>query len=79
MKLTAHGTAKGVDVKLDPPKRNLAKRIVLRLPESRRVLNRVRGVEVVNRANQQRRWDYPTVIALYEKANPPEVYPASAK
>ncbi len=73
LNLTVRGTAKGVQVKLAPPKRNPPKRIVLRLPESRRLLNRVRGVEVVTRANQKQRWDFPTVIALYEKTNPPEI------
>ena len=78
LNLIVRGTADGVKVKLDPPKRNPPKRIVLRLPGSRRLLNQVRGVEVVTRANQKQRWDFPTVIALYEKTNPPGIYPTPA-
>ena len=78
LNLVVRGTAKGVKVKLDRPRRNPPNRIVLRLPESRRLLNRVRGVEVVPRANQKQRWDFSTVVALYKKTNPPEIYPIPA-
>jgi len=71
MNLLVRGTARGVKVKFDPPKRNPPKRIVLRLPESRRLVNRLPGVEVITRANQKQRWDFPTVVGLYEQSNPP--------
>jgi hypothetical protein len=79
MSLVVRGTAKGVEVKLDPPQRNPPRRITLRLPESRPLLNHLRDVQVVTRANQMKRWDFPTVVALYEKTNPAEVCPAWAQ
>jgi hypothetical protein len=73
--LQVRGTAEGVEVKINPPKRNLPARIVLRLPESRPLAKSLSGVEVVTRPDQKRRWDFPTAVALYEQSAPPEACP----
>ena len=65
MGLTVRGTAKGVHVKLDPPKRSPPKRIVLHLPKSRPLVSPLKNVEVVTRADQRKRWDFPTIVRLY--------------
>ena len=65
MDLVVRGTKKGVDVMLDPPKRNPPQRIVLTLPESRPLHGSLDGVEIVQRRDQKKRWDFPTVVALY--------------
>ncbi len=67
MNLTVRGTPKGVEVNLDAPKRNPPKRIVVSLPKSRPIAGTLDGVEVVQRSDQQQRWDFPTVLALYKK------------
>ena len=67
MNLTVRGTAKGVEVDLDPPKREPPKRIVLSLPKSRPMARSLNGVAVVHRSDQKQRWDLPTVLALYKK------------
>ncbi|MCX6903088.1 MAG: hypothetical protein NTW03_06340 [Verrucomicrobia bacterium] len=66
MGLRVRGTTKGVEVSLDPPRRQKPRRIVLELPRSRPALTVPNGVEVEPRANQTQRWDFPTVVALYE-------------
>ncbi len=66
MNLTVRGTAKGVEVDLDPPKRTPPKRIILSLPKSRPVAGTLQRVEVVQRPDQQQRWDFPAVLALYK-------------
>jgi hypothetical protein len=67
MNLTVRGTAKGVEVDLDPPKRNSPTRIVLGLPESRPMVGTLDGVEVMQRPDQRRQWDFPTVLAKYKE------------
>lgn len=67
MKLIIRGTKKGVEVRLDPPKRNPPKRIVLTLPKSRPLIGSLQGVEVVQRSDQKKRWDFPTVVDLYKE------------
>ncbi len=67
MSLTVRGTAEGVKVELDPPKRCPPARIVLHLPKSRRLIGSIEGVEVVTRPDQKKRWDFDTVVKLYEK------------
>ena len=66
MKLTVRGTKNGVEVELDPPKRNPPRRIVLTLPKSRPLIGSLQGVEVVQRSEQKKRWDFPTVVDLYK-------------
>ena len=72
MGLTVRGTASGVEVRLERPKRRAPKRIVLWLPESRPLLGSLEGVEVAVRSEQKRRWDFPGVVRQYtEQAGPP--------
>jgi len=70
MNLTVRGTAKGVEVEFDPPKRNPPKRVVLHLPASRPLVGKLDGVEIAPRSDQKKRWDFPTVISAYEKIRP---------
>lgn len=69
--MTARGTAAGVEIKLDRPTRRPPARIVLHLPKSRPLVGRLDGVEVRLRDNQRTRWDWPTVVGLYEKDHAP--------
>jgi hypothetical protein len=71
MSLRIRGVARGVEVKLDRPRRQLPKRVVLHLPNSRPVVKAPKGVEVVYRPDQARRWDYPTIIETYRKLPAP--------
>ncbi|UCD29577.1 MAG: hypothetical protein JSV03_03605 [Planctomycetota bacterium] len=61
------GLAKGVEVTLEPPSRNPPERIVLHLPQSRSLINKLEGVEVELSSNQTKRWDFATVIKLYRE------------
>ncbi len=67
MGMTVRGMEKGVDIKLVPPERNPPERIVLALPGSRPLLGSLPGVQVVRRSEQKKRWDFPTIVDLYEK------------
>jgi len=67
MAMTVRGTKAGVEVELDPPKRNPPKRIVLALPRSRPLVASLQGVEVVQRSDQKKRWDFATVVGLYKR------------
>ena len=71
LNLRLRGTAKGVEVKLDPPRRQPPSRIVLHLPTSRPILKAPKGVNVVYRPDQARRWDFPTVVDTYLKLPAP--------
>jgi len=71
MSLRLRGTAKGVEVKLDPPRRHLPNQIVLHLPRSRPVIKTPKGVEVVYRPDEARRWDWPAIIQAYQKLPAP--------
>lgn len=51
----------------DPPKREPPKRIVLHLPKSRPLVKPAKGIEVVYRSDQKKRWDWPTIVKLYKK------------
>ena len=70
MSLLVRGTKEGVQIKLDPPKRNPPKKIVLRLPRSRPLLETPAGIEVVERPDQKQRWDYPSIVELFLRQNP---------
>jgi len=67
MNLIASGTQKGVKVKFKQPRRQPPKRIFLYLPESRRLIKPLKGVEVVYRSNQKTQWDFPKVVRLYSQ------------
>jgi len=66
LSLRVTGTAEGVQVKLEPLWRQPPKRIVLHLPESRPLAGPVEGLDVLARSDQQRPWDFPRVIRLYQ-------------
>ncbi len=68
--LTVRGEARGVTVGLTPPKRSQPKRIVLHLPQSRPLVDSVRGVTVVLRPDQKQRWDFQAVVEKYRSAMP---------
>lgn len=74
MNLTVRGTADGVQIQLDPPRRRPPSRIVLHLPKARPAAMLPPGVELVKRSDQGERWDFPTVIEKYR-----EIAPSSAK
>jgi hypothetical protein len=67
MSLLLTGTEKGVQVKLDPPRRQSPKRIFLYLPKSRPLVDSLEGVEVVVRSDQKNRWDFPRIVKLYRE------------
>jgi hypothetical protein len=71
MDLTIRGTAEGVQVQFDPPKRRAPSRVVLYLPKSRPIQALPPGVELVERNDQNMRWDFPTVIEKYGEVAPP--------
>jgi len=71
MSLSVRGTATGVQVSLDPPKRQPPKRIVLHLPKSRPLAGSLDGVEVAVRSDQKKRWDFPAVVKLYQAFDRP--------
>jgi len=74
MALTIQGTKQGVRVVLDKPMRQVPERVILHLPTSRRLLNKLDGVEVVTRSPQTKRWDFPSVVTLYEETDPPALW-----
>jgi hypothetical protein len=65
MNLIVRGTNAGVEVKFDPPKRNPPRQIVLTLPKSRPLVGSLSGVQVAERPDQRKRWDFPTIVAHY--------------
>lgn len=65
MGMLIRGTVKGVEVRLDRPIRNPPKRIVLTLPKSRPLAGSLEGVQVATRSDQQKRWDFATIVSLY--------------
>jgi len=65
MSMTVRGTANGVQVELDPPKRQPPKRIVVHLPKSRPLTDSIEGVDLSVRSEQEKRWDFPSVVKLY--------------
>ena len=71
LSLRLRGTRTGVEIKLDPPRRQPPARIVLHLPNSRPVLKTPKGVSVVYRPDQSRRWDFPAVVEAYQKLPAP--------
>ncbi|NQU23308.1 MAG: discoidin domain-containing protein [Candidatus Nealsonbacteria bacterium] len=74
MAMTVRGTSEGVEVELDRPQRQTPKKIVLHRPRSRPLVGKLEGIEVVMRADQKKRWDFPTVVSLYNQSNPPPVW-----
>jgi hypothetical protein len=71
MSLRLRGTATGVEVKLDSPRRQPPSRIVLHLPSSRPAAKAPKAVTVIYRPDDVRRWDFSTVIEAYRKLPAP--------
>ncbi len=71
MSLRLRGTLAGVEIKLDPPRRQPPARIVLHLPTSRPALKAPNAVNVVYRPDDLRRWDFLTIIKTYQKLPAP--------
>ena len=70
MGLMVRGTAEGVKVTFERPGRRPPTRVVLHLPKSRSLVGSLDGVDVVARHPQAKRWDFPTVVALYTDMQP---------
>jgi len=70
MDLRVQCNEQGIQMDFGPPQRQTPKRIVLHLPESRSFRSSLKGLEVVTRKNQTKRWDFSTVIALYRPQQP---------
>ena len=79
MSMIVRGTADGVRVELNLPQREKPRKIVMRLPASRPLIRSLKGVEVVTRPNQKQRWDFPSVVQLYEKNARPLLQPEETK
>ncbi len=75
MGMTVRGQPGGVTLAIDRPKRNPPERIVLHLPASRRLLEPVAGVRVIQRSDQEVRWDFDHVVARYREIAPPSAKP----
>jgi len=67
MSLSVRGKPQGVELELKAPERNPPRRIVLSLPQSHPLLGAVKDVEVVQRTEQKKRWDFPAIIALFQE------------
>jgi len=71
MSLVVRGRESGVEVQLTKPVRNPSKHLVLHLPASRPLIGTLPGVEVVVRPNQEKRWDFPTIVKEYQAETSP--------
>ncbi len=65
------GRPQGVEMKFTPPQRERPERIVLHLPQKLCGTVRLKGLKVMPRPDQKQRWDFPTVVSLYQKNAPP--------
>ncbi len=63
------GKKDGVLFNLLSPERDPPDKIILHMPRSRKIINPPRGVKVVYRAEQTKRWDFPAVVELYQRQN----------
>jgi len=75
MGLCTRGTAAGVEVALQLPARNPAKRVVLHLPKSRPLVGPISGVETLTRPDQKTAWDFATVVQVYSRTAGPLMQP----
>jgi len=71
LSLVVRGTASGVKVEFTPPLRKKPKKIILHLPRSRPLAEKLKGVKAVYRADQKKRWDFETVVRLYSNSASP--------
>jgi hypothetical protein len=67
MNLKVTSTKKGIQVELNPPRRQPPKRTFLYLPKSRQMIQSLKGIEVVFRPNQKKHWDFSAVVKLYRQ------------
>ena len=67
MNLKVTSTKKGIQVELNPPRRQPPKRTFLYLPKSRQMIRSLKGIEVVFRPNQKKHWDFSAVVKLYRQ------------
>ncbi|MFI5384776.1 MAG: discoidin domain-containing protein [Fimbriimonadales bacterium] len=79
LNLTIRGRRAGVEVTIDPPKRNPPARIVLHLPSNRPLLHPVAGLAVVTRKPQTARWDFAGVVARYREVKIAEAKDTTGK
>lgn len=70
MSLVVRGTASGVKVDFTPPQREQPKKIILHLPKSRPLGGKLEGVKILYRPDQKKRWDFETVVRLYQEKAP---------
>jgi len=72
MSLRVRGTLAGVKVAVNPPRREPCRRIVVHLPDTRRLVEQpaVSNLEVMTRPPQARHWDFETVVRLYQQTAP---------
>ena len=71
LSLVVRGTASGVEVEFTPPQRARPKKIILHLPRSRPSAGKLKGIRVVYRPDQKKRWDFETVVRIYNETAPP--------
>lgn len=71
LSMIVEGLAEGVKISLRLPQRQKPQRVMLFLPENRRLLEPIPGGKVVYRTPQKQRWDFPTVVQKYERQAPP--------
>jgi hypothetical protein len=69
MSLTIRGNVDGVEATLTRPARQPPSKIVLHLPSNRPLTRQPDGVAVVTRPPQSVRWDFPTVVNLYQRTH----------
>ena len=67
MNLTLRGGSDGVTADIQLPSRLPPKRVVLHLPQHRKLTKAIPGIEVDYRPEQKKRWDFPTVVKLYQE------------
>jgi hypothetical protein len=70
MSLIVRGTSSGVRVEFTPPQRERPKKIILHLPQSRPFEGTLKGIKIVYRPDQKKRWDFETVVRLYNETAP---------
>jgi hypothetical protein len=75
LSLRVRGTAQGVQIELDSPRRHPPRQVRLHLPRSRPPAAVPPGVTVAWRGNQSRRWDFPGIVTLYQELPIPQPKP----
>ncbi|MFV1963788.1 MAG: hypothetical protein ACC628_00060 [Pirellulaceae bacterium] len=68
--LTVRGVSSGVEVEFVGPHRNPPSKVTLTLPEARPLVGTLDGVHVVRRSDQSMRWDFASVVELYQQQEP---------